>query len=278
MLKFFKSWGWIVSIIADLITILSIQDKTINPNMYFVLLIINVPLVIVILNLCLKMNAQKNKGNIIVDGIVLTVISQKNITRSKNKDFEVSRIEYNYEFSDMGFDSYIRFAGKVKKIFGSVKGIYINCSGDSNQSFENIQAFAYNLSSDPNQRNKIYAESNMKEGLNKDVFFKFDHPLKKNERFDYLFHYRWDNCVNPKKDYIAAIPPFDTINPNTLSLNVKFKDMDVNTFETYSIYNFKAKYENRIAPETDHDGYIIYRKQYTISDNFNFAVAVFKFN
>lgn len=88
----------------------------------------------------------------------------------------------------------------------------MNFSGDSNQTFESIDAYAYDLINDQQKNYKIRGKSIKKNGLNKEVFFKFQHPLKRNEKFDYIFHYRWNNCVNPDKDYIAAIPPFKDIN------------------------------------------------------------------
>lgn len=113
-------------------------------------------------------------------------------------------------------------------------------------------------------------------GLNKEVYFKFRYPMKKNERFDYLFHYRWNDCLNPQKDYIAAIPAFKHINPNELCLKVVFKDKVVHCFETYSINNYKVKEEERIIPYKEAKDQV-FRYKYTLQEDFNFAVAVFYF-
>ena len=115
-----------------------------------------------------------------------------------------------------------------------------------------------------------------KNGLNKEVSFKFHHPLKRNERFDYIFHYRWDNCVNSDKDYIAAIPPFSNIAPKELFLEVYFLDKKIRSFETYSINNYAVKEEERVFP-INKKGYQKISYRYILRDKFNFAIAVFEF-
>lgn len=152
----------------------------------------------------------------------------------------------------------------------------MNFSGDSNQTFESIDAYAYDLINDQQKNYKIRGKSIKKNGLNKEVFFKFQHPLKRNEKFDYIFHYRWNNCVNPDKDYIAAIPPFKDINPKELYLDVIFKDKIVCNFETYSINNYIVEEDERIFPVNE-NGYQKFSYRYILKSEFNFAVAVFYF-
>ena len=277
MKKIFTGIMFIVSCVLDTYTLtLLIHDIELDDVIVLLAIISNIILVSFALGLVIEMQRIKKIGNICIDDIDLTVISQKNITRKKIKTLQVNTVHYTYEFSKNGFEAYIRFKGDVVKKIGTVKGIALNFSGDSNQTFENIDAYAYDLICDPQKEYKIIGKSLSRGGLNKEVFFKFQHPLKRNERFDYIFHYRWDNCVNPDKDYIAAIPPFKSINPRELTLDVIFKDTRVNNFETYSINNYTVEEEERVVPINE-NGYQKFSYRYALKDEFNFAVAVFNF-
>lgn len=240
-------------------------------------IISNIVLISLFCGLIMEVYKIKKLGNICIDDIDLTVISQKNLIRKKIRTLQVNTVQYTYKFSKGGFEAYIRFRGEVTKKIGSVKGISLNFSGDSNQTFKNIDAYAYDLIYDSQKKNKIGGKITKRGGLNKEVFFKFQHPLRKNERFDYIFHYKWDNCVNPDKDYIAAIPPFKNIYPKELYLDVIFEDKIVCDFETYSINNYKVEAEERIIPIYE-NGHQKFSYRYILKDTFNFAVAVFIFN
>lgn len=275
--KVFTGIMFFVSCVLDTYTLtLLIRDIQFDEVVILFAIISTVTLISLCFGLASEMYKIKKLGNICIDDIDLTVISQKNITRKKIGTLRVNTIQYRYEFSENGFDAYIRFKGEVVKKFGTVKGISLNFSGDSNQTFKHIDAYAYDLIYDPQKKYKIMGKSGENGGLNKEVFFKFQYPLRKNERFDYLFHYRWDNCVNPDKDYIAAIPPFKNINPRELFLEVIFKDKRVRSFETYSINNYTVEEEERVKPVNE-DGYQKFSYRYLLKDEFNFAVAVFVF-
>ena len=277
MKKIFTGIMFVISCVLDTYTlILLIHDIQFDEVIICLAIISNIILISLSFGLIIEVQKIKKIGNICIDDIDLTVISQKNITRKSIGALKADIVHYTYEFSQNGFDAYIRFKGEVVKKIGSVKGINLNFSGDSNQTFENIDAFAYDLICDPLKEHKIRGKSIKIGGLNKEVFFKFQHPLRKNERFDFVFHYRWDNCVNSDKDYIAAVPPFKNINPKELLLDVIFKDKTVCDFETYSINNYVVEEEERILPhyENEHQKFS-YR--YILKDEFNFAVAVFEF-
>lgn len=275
--KIFSGIVFIISCVLDTYTLtLLIHDIQFDEVIIFLAVISNITLISLSFGLITEVQKIKKIGNICIDNIDLTVISQKNLTRKRISTLQANIVHYTYEFSKKGFDAYIRFKGKVIKEIGSVKGISLNFSGDSNQTFENIDAFAYDLICDPLKEYKIRGKSIKMGGLNKEVFFKFQHPLRKNERFDFVFHYRWDNCVNPDKDYIAAVPPFKNINPKELLLDVIFKDKTVCAFETYSINNYVVEEEERILPH-DENGHQKFSYRYILKDEFNFAVAVFEF-
>lgn len=221
MINIIKGVFYCFSCIADINVIVSlVYDTPLEKNVVILTVICNVVMISLFSSLLLKQWKIRKKGNIHIGDIDLTVIGQKNITRKKIRTMQADTVEYLFEFSQNGFDAYINFKGKVVKPIGSVKGISLNFSGDSNQIFENIDAYGYDLMRDPQKQSKIKGLLLERGGLNKEVFFKFHPPLKKNKRFEYMFHYRWNNCVNPDKDYIAAIPPFKNIYPKVLSLSV----------------------------------------------------------
>lgn len=268
---------FIISCIVDIYTFIGmLNELTISDTLKCLLYILNISLLISCVFLILEMRKVRLLGNISIDDIDLTVISQKNIKRKKINIFMVDGIEYKYVFFNNGFDAYIRFKGRVKKRIGKVKGIALNFSGDSNQTNDSIDAYAYDMISDANKKNKIKGKIAKRSGLNKEVFFRFKHPMKHNEKFDYIFHYRWNDCLNPQKDYIAMIPPFKYINPNVIDLKVVFEDKKVNCFETYSVNNCKVKKEVKIKPSYKGNKQI-FKYKYTLNDDFNFAVAVFYF-
>lgn len=277
-----KIFIWIIFLISCIVDIygfvLLINNFKFDVFFLLVATVSNIILISLFGGLVFEIYMLKKSGNIYIDDIDLTVINQKNLTRKKITDLEVNIVNYTYEFDQNGFDAYIRFKGKVVKYLGSVKGISLNFSGDSNQAYDNIEAYAYDLLYDPNKKNKINGKVNKQGGLNVEVFFKFQHPLKRNEQFDYVFHYRWNNCVNINKDYIAAIPPFKNIDPRTLDLKVIFKDKKVCSFEVYSINNYIVRYEARIVPDCENDNYQEYNYRYKLEEKFNFAVAVFSFD
>ena len=187
--KVFTGIMFLVSCVLDTYTLtLLISDIQLDEVIILLAIISNITLISLSLGLIIEMHRIKRIGNICIEDIDLTVISQKNLTRKKIRTLQANTVHYTYEFSQKGFDAYIRFKGEATKKIGSVKGISLNFSGDSNQTFENIDAYAYDLICDQQKDHKIRGKSIKKGGLNKEVFFKFQHPLKKNERFDYVFH------------------------------------------------------------------------------------------
>lgn len=278
MKKLFTVIMFIISCVVDVYgLVLMINQIKIDKVFLSVAIISNLLLVCLVILLVIDRLNYKRLGNISVDNIDLTVISQKNLNRKKIKGFEINTVEYKYVFSNNGFDAYFTFGGTVNKKIGKIKGIALNFSGDSNQTINDLNAYAYDLLSDPNKTKRIFGTVNPKNGLNKEVFFKFQHSLKKNERFKYVYHYRWNNCVNSDKDYIAAIPPFNNINPNVLIFEAVFKDKTVGDFRTYSIINYKAVNEELITPELIKEGQS-FSYRFTLVEKFNMAVAVFYFN
>lgn len=277
MKKIFTTIIFLITLVLDVCSImLNIYDLKLDKVVFAFILLGNIVSVSLCVLLVLELYKRKKMGTITIDGIDLTVIGQKNLSRKKIKTLEVNHIEYEYIFSKNGFDAYIRYKGSVIKKWGTVNGININFSGDSNQRIDDIDAYAYDLIYDREQKYKIDVKSVQRDGLNKEVFFKFNHPLKRNEKFDYLFHYRWNNCVNSDKDYIAAIPPFENINPREIFLKVRFEDKHVKNFETYSFNKYSLKEEERVTPITTLNGQV-FEYKYVLEEGFEIAIAFFHF-
>lgn len=268
----------IISAIGDIYAFATIIDEglTIKTIHIFVIIIVNLFTFGLAGTLIYSSLKLKFQGNLKIEDIDLNVISQKNLTRKKIKNLSVDKIIYNYSFLNNGFDALIRFSGKCRKKYGFVKSISLNFSGDANQTFENIDAFAYDLINDSYKKEKIIAFNSDSSGLNKEVTFNFTKPLKKDERFDYIFHFKWENCVNPDKDYIAAIPPFKYCDTNCLELNVRFEKQRVTSFNTYVFNDFKYNHVETVNPNI-HDSCFEYNSTIPIDNNFNFGIAIFTF-
>lgn len=268
----------IISAIGDIYAFATIIDEglVINTAHICIIIIVNLFTFGFAGLLVYKSLRLKFQGNLKIEGINLNVISQKNLTRKKIKNLSVDKIIYDYSFFNNGFDAFIRFSGKCRKKCGSVKSISLNFSGDANQTFDSIDAFAYDLINDPYKKEKIIAVSGDGSGLNKEVIFNFTKPLKKDEKFDYMFHFKWKNCVNPDKDYIAAIPPFKYCHTNCLELNVRFEGQEVTSFNTYVFKDFKYNHVETVNPVI-HDSCYDYNSTIPIDDDFNFGIAIFNF-
>ena len=268
---------FIIASIVDLYSFVAmINDLEENAVVLFIMVTSNIILLCLVISLIRDKLRIKKLGNITIDEIELTVISQKNLNRKQIKGFQVDTVKYKYEFSNNGFDAYFTFGGIVTKRIGKINGITLNFSGDSNQTINDIDAYAYDLISDPDKTKKINGTVNDKNGLNKGVFFKFLEPLKKNNVFLYTFHYRWNNCVNPDKDYIAAIPPFKHINPNVFTLEVSFKDKILKEIRPYIIIDSKVKNgDSSFLQVKKEEQY--FESKIRLDKNFNMAIVVFYF-
>lgn len=256
--------------------ILLLSEKKVEKLFIIIVLAVNFLICSLAVAAFIKFVSAKKKSIIMIENIELTTIGHKNLTRKKNTDALITDMKYAFYVENGGFDLYITFTGEIRRTFGSVRGIELNFSGDSNTGLEQIDAYAFDLLNDPQQQHKIYPELIGGDGLNKRMLFKFINELKKNEKFSFIYHYKWANCVNEHKDYVAAIPPFKYRSTKTLPITIQFKNYEMRRLTVYSINGNKPREERQLFPEVS-GNVSTYEYIYNLDDDFDFAIAVFEF-